>query len=84
MEIQTTRGIITDEESKIFFTKFLYSLFRSKCKRKIIIDELSFLPQMDLLMRHLMKKMTGEEDLIIEINGSQISSGVNKYLDFEI
>ena len=84
MEVETEKGSIADEESKIYFTKFFYSLFRYKCKRKIIVEEMSCLPQMDLLMRSLIEKMTGENDLIIEINGPEIMKGVLKYLGFSI
>ena len=84
MEVEIEKGNIADEESKIYFTKFFYSLFRYKCKRKIIVEEMSCLPQMDLLMRSLIEKMTGENDLIIEINGPEIMKGVLKYLGFSI
>ena len=76
--LKTRKLTISDEESKIYFTKFFYSLFRSKCKRKVIVDELSTLPQMDTLITHLMKKMTGEEDLILEINADELSRAIKK------
>ena len=82
MTVKTGRGEISDDEAKIYLTKFLYSLFRSKGKRKILVEELSCLPQMDLLMRNLMKRLTGEEDLIIEINGEEISAGLKNNLGF--
>ena len=84
MAVKTERGAITDEEAKIYLTKFMYSLFRSKCKRKVVVEECSFLPQMDLLLRHLMKRLTGEDDLIIEINGEEISAGLKNYLGFQV
>ena len=35
-------------------------------------------------MSHLIKKMTGENDLIIEINGPEIINGVLKHLGFSL
>ena len=35
-------------------------------------------------MSHLIKKMTGENDLIIEINGPEIINGVLKHLEFSL
>ena len=84
MQVETEKGIISDEESKVYFTKFFHSLFRSQSKRKIIVEEMSCLPQMDLLMLHLIRKMTGEDDLIIEDNGFAVMNGIYNILGFSI
>ena len=39
---------------------------------------------MNLLMLHLMRKITGEDDLIIEDNGFGVMNGIYKTLGFSI
>jgi hypothetical protein len=65
LAISHTKVTIAEEEVKGYYARFFISLFRSKCQRKLIIEELSALPQMDLLMMHFIQSITGQNDLVI-------------------
>ena len=82
LELSNQSFSISDEEVKTYYFKFFYSLLQSRNKRKLIVDQLNILPQMDLLMMHLTQLIAGQHDLVIEINAREIQLNIKKQLGF--
>lgn len=75
--------VLHDEEVKTYYIKFLFSMLRRKGK-KMIIEEFVALPQMSLLILHLLQKVTGERELILDLNCLKVQTALMKELGFDL
>lgn len=55
---------LTQEEVKVYLVKFLHLLERAKSKRKVVVEELNNLPQIDALLVALVRQAAKHSQLL--------------------